>query len=226
MRWRAVPGEAVIGTIRRPRACATGAGHDLARSAARRRTRRLWILSPRFTIFSADVTICSISLWPGRNACRRFSTRSRRRATSSISSPTSRQNLVGRLAHAGVLADLLHHLDRQHQQRRRHDDDRAVAPSATHRRSCRAARHRRNSDGTNISADVLRLARDQIFLGDIGDVLADVGRTARDRLLALFVGLGFAQRGHSLERKLGVDDQRRGCRAEDARNPAATCSTA
>ena len=53
------------------------------------------------------------------------------------------------------------------------------------------------------------------LLGDVGDVLADVGAHARDGVLALLVGRRAAQRRHRFERKLGVDHQRPGVGHED-----------
>ena len=62
---------------------------------------------------------------------------------------------------------------------------------------------------------VLRLARDQVFVGDVGDVLGDVGPDALHRRLALIVGRAVAPRRHRLERKFGVDDEMARLRHED-----------
>ena len=83
-------------------------------------------------------------------------------------------DLVGGLAHARILLDLLDHLDRQHQQRRRHDHDpRAIgllhdvveAVVQFGIDGFRRHEHQRQ---------VLGLAGDEVFLGDVVDVLVDV----------------------------------------------------
>ncbi len=56
--------------------------------------------------------------------------------------------------------------------------------------------------------DVLRLARNQVFVGDVGDVLGNVLLDAlAHRQLALIVVWRLAQRRHRFEREFGVDDQ-------------------
>ena len=117
-------------------------------------------------------------------------------------------NEVGGLAHAGVLEDLLHHLDRQHQQRRRHDDD-PGAVGLLHEvveaviklgiDGFRRHEHQRH---------VLGLAGQQVFLGNVGNVLPHVLAQALGGPRAVLVGLAFAQRGDRFERELGVDDER------------------
>src|SRR5262249_58674233 len=104
-------------------------------------------------------------------------------------------DLIGRLAHAGVLQDLLHHLDRQHQERRRDDDDARAVGLLHHIVEAvmqlgidRLRRHEHQGE-------LLRLAGDQVFVGDVGDVLHHVLAHTLRRDLALVVGPGGAQRG-------------------------------
>ena len=117
-------------------------------------------------------------------------------------------DLVGGLAHAGVLLDLLYHLDRQHQQRGRdqhharaigplHQVVKTVVQFGEHR--FRGHEHQRN---------VLRLARHQIFLGDVGDMATDIRPQPCRRLLARVLALGLAQRGDGFEREFGIDHER------------------
>ena len=78
------------------------------------------------------------------------------------------------LAHARILEDRLNDLDRQHHQRRRDDDD-ARAVRLLHQRleilvDLREHRFRRHEH----EGGVLRLAGDQIFLGDVADVGLDI----------------------------------------------------
>ena len=56
---------------------------------------------------------------------------------------------------------------------------------------------------------VVRLARHEILLGDILDVLGDVVAELRLRSLGRFRRRGGLQRIIGLERKFGVDDERR-----------------
>ena len=119
------------------------------------------------------------------------------------------QNFAGRLAHAGIPADLLDHLDRQHQQRRRNDDHlgairllKNIVETVVQLGVDRFRRHKHQRH-------VLGLARDQVFVGDIADMFCDVRTHASDRKFAIVVALCFAKRGHRFEWKFGVDDQGR-----------------
>ena len=117
-------------------------------------------------------------------------------------------DLVGGIADPRVLQDLLHHLDRKHQQRRRHqhharaigllhDVVEAVMDFGIDR--FRRHEHQRG---------VLGLARDQVFLGNVGDMLHDVGAQPIARELALLVAARVMQRRHCLQWKLGIDAER------------------
>ena len=64
--------------------------------------------------------------------------------------------------------------------------------------------------------EFLGLARNQIFSGDVGNVLADVGPQPLPGGAALVVGLGLAIGGDAFEREFGVDDQRTLVRHEHA----------
>ena len=115
---------------------------------------------------------------------------------------------VGGRAHAGVALDLLHHLDRQHEQRRR-DQHHAGAERLLHHvveavvqlgiDRFRGHEHQRQ---------LVRLARDQVFRGDVADVARHVLAQPRRRLLALLLVARLAIGGHGFERELGVDHQR------------------
>ena len=64
--------------------------------------------------------------------------------------------------------------------------------------------------------DVLRLALDEIFPGNIVDVLAEILAKLARGLEPLVIGLGVFQRGGGFERELGVDDQMAPVRHVDA----------
>src|SRR5262249_44157606 len=55
---------------------------------------------------------------------------------------------------------------------------------------------------------VLRLARNEVFVRNVADVPCKILAQPRGGLLALVLALGFAQGGNGLERELGVDRQR------------------
>ncbi len=55
---------------------------------------------------------------------------------------------------------------------------------------------------------ILGFARDQIFLGDVADMLHHVGAKALRGEFLLLVGAGVVQRGHRFQRKLRVDAER------------------
>ena len=116
--------------------------------------------------------------------------------------------LVGRFTHARVFLDLPDDVDGDHQQRRRDDDNlgaerflhdvvKAVMQIGIHR--FRGHEHERQ---------LLGLARNQVFPGNVADMLADVGAQALRRGLTLVLGLGLAISGDGFERKLGIDHQR------------------
>ena len=55
---------------------------------------------------------------------------------------------------------------------------------------------------------ILRLARNEVLIGDGADVPAEILAQPRRRLLALLVALGFAKRRDGFERKFGIDHKR------------------
>ena len=117
-------------------------------------------------------------------------------------------DLVGRLAHAGIFLDLLDHLDGEHQQRRRHDHDfRAigllhdVVEAVMQFRVDGFRRHEHQRQ-------ILRLARDQVFLGNVADMRADMLAQKFGRGIARLVARRLAERGDGFERKFGVDHER------------------
>ena len=109
--------------------------------------------------------------------------------------------------HARVAQDRLGDVDRHHHQRRR-DDDHAGAMRFLHHivemldeigiDRLRGHEHQR---------DVLRLARQKIALGDVLDVLHDVGAHAGLRGFARLLVARRAQGRKSLERKFGVNGE-------------------
>ena len=117
-------------------------------------------------------------------------------------------DLVGGIANARVFEDLLHHLDRQHQQRRRHQHDAGAIGLLDH--IVKAVmdlgidRFRRHEH----QGSILRLAGDQIFFCDIADMLHDVGAQALAGEFALLVGARVVQRRHRFQWKLCVDAER------------------
>ena len=165
--------------------------------------------------------------WPGRNASAACGRDRRAGSTSFIRWPTSVADQVGGLAHPRVLLDLLDHLDRQHQQRRRHHHDLGaigllhdVVEAVVQFGIDRFRRHEHQRH-------VLRLAGDQVFLGDVVDVLHR--RPARTRCAANLRSssvLAVAERGDAFEREFGVDHQRPLVGQQHARSPAACRSTA
>ena len=117
-------------------------------------------------------------------------------------------DLAGGLAHALLFLHLLHEVDADHEQRRRDDDDlgaeRLLDDVVESFLQIGVERFRRHEH----QRDVLGFAGDQIFVGDVAQVLGHVGAHPRGRLLALVVGLGFLIGGDGFEREFGVDDQR------------------
>ena len=127
------------------------------------------------------------------------------------------------VAHARVAQDRLGDVDRHHHQRRRDDDDAGAMGLLHHVVEMldeigidRLRRHEHQRD-------VLRLAGQKIALGDVLDVLADVGAHARLRRFARLVVARRAQRREALERKLGVDREQPlvARQADDAVGPRA-----
>ena len=117
-------------------------------------------------------------------------------------------DLVGGVAHPRVLQDLLHHLDRQHQQRRRHQHDAGavgllddVVEAVVDFGIDRFRRHEHQRG-------VLRLAGDQVFFGDVGDMLHDVVAQPLRGDLAFLVAARVVQRGHRFQREFRVDAER------------------
>src|SRR6266478_5012685 len=117
-------------------------------------------------------------------------------------------NEVGGFAHAGILQNLLHHLDRQHQKGGRyHDDpgpigllDQIVKPVIKFRvDGFRWHEHQRH---------LLGFAGQEIFTGDVGNVLPDVLAQALSGAKAVFIGLALTKSRDGFKRKLGVDDER------------------
>ncbi len=118
-----------------------------------------------------------------------------------------RQNLVGRLAHAGIFLNLLDHLNCQHQQRRRNDDN-AGAISLLQdiiEAVVQLGEHRFGRD--EHESDVLGLALDQIFPGNVVDVLAEILTQLTHGLKPFFVGFGVFERGGGFQREFGIDNQ-------------------
>ena len=117
-------------------------------------------------------------------------------------------DLVGGIAHARVFEDLLHHLDRQHQQRGGHQHDAGAIGLLDHVVETvvdfgidRFRRHEHQRG-------VLGLAGDQIFLGDVVDVLHHVVAQALRGEFAFLVAARIVQCGHRLQRKFRVDAER------------------
>src|ERR1041384_8116744 len=117
-------------------------------------------------------------------------------------------DLVRGLAHPRVLLDLLHDLDGKHQQGWRHQHDRRavglldqVVEAVVQFGIDRLGRHEHQRE-------VLRLARNEIALRDVGEVPGDVLAHAPRRDLALTLAARVVQRRDRLQRKLPVDDQR------------------
>jgi hypothetical protein len=114
-------------------------------------------------------------------------------------------NLVSRFAHAGILLVLLNKCDRQHEKRWRYQNNvgairflhhivEAVVDLGVDR--FRRYEHQRQ---------LLSLARDQIFAGDVADVLSHVGAQPLGCGFAFVIGFGVAIGSNTFERELGVD---------------------
>ena len=87
------------------------------------------------------------------------------------------------LAHARILEDRLDDLDRQHHQRRRDDDDARPVRLLHQRLEVFVDLREHRFRGHEHEGGVLRLAGDQIFLGDVADVGFDIAAEGLGRQL-------------------------------------------